>query len=72
MASIKSISAQALRQKDLKQALIVDVRSPMNPLFTPITLKGLTLTNRIVIPPMDQYSATDGEPGPWHGVLAAQ
>lgn len=29
MASVKSISAQALRQKDLKQALIVDVRSPM-------------------------------------------
>jgi len=40
----------------------------MNPLFAPITLKGLTLTNRIVIPPMDQYSATDGLPGPWHAM----
>ena len=29
MTTIKSISAQALRQKDLKQALIVDVRTPM-------------------------------------------
>ena len=29
MTAPKSISAQALRQKDLKQALIVDVRTPM-------------------------------------------
>ncbi|MDL2269749.1 NADH:flavin oxidoreductase/NADH oxidase [Desulfosarcina sp. OttesenSCG-928-A07] len=35
-------------------------------LFTPIDLKGLTLPNRIVIPPMDQYSAQDGCAGNWH------
>ena len=29
MTAVKSISAQALRQKDLKQALVVDVRTPM-------------------------------------------
>ena len=40
----------------------------MNPLFSPITLKGLTLPNRIVIPPMDQYSGADGKPGPWHAM----
>ena len=27
----------------------------MNPLFTPISVGGLNLANRIVIPPMDQY-----------------
>lgn len=32
----------------------------MNILFSPITLGGLTVPNRIVIPPMCQYSATDG------------
>ena len=29
MTAVKSISPQALRQKDLKQALVVDVRTPM-------------------------------------------
>ena len=38
----------------------------MNPLFSPIKIKGLTLSNRIVVPPMDQYSADHGSPGNWH------
>ena len=40
----------------------------MNPLFTPISVGGLNLANRIVIPPMDQYSAQDGRPMPWHSM----
>ncbi|SDF05199.1 NADH:flavin oxidoreductase/NADH oxidase [Desulfovibrio legallii] len=40
----------------------------MNPLFTPIAIDGLTLANRIVIPPMDQYSAQDGSPTAWHSM----
>ena len=40
----------------------------MNPLFSPIKLKGLTLNNRIVVPPMDQYSADNGRPGNWHAM----
>ena len=40
----------------------------MNPLFSPIKLKGLTLANRIVVPPMDQYSAEEGRPGNWHAM----
>ena len=32
-------------------------------LFTPITLRGLTLKNRIWISPMCQYSAVDGKVG---------
>ena len=35
-------------------------------LFTPITLRGLTLPNRIVIAPMCQYSADDGSATDWH------
>ncbi len=35
-------------------------------LFQPMNLDGLTLANRIVIAPMCQYSAQDGEPGTWH------
>ena len=40
----------------------------MNPLFSPIKLKNLTLNNRIVVPPMDQYSAEDGQPVNWHAM----
>ena len=35
-------------------------------LFSPLTLRGLTLKNRIVVSPMQQYSAFNGIPGNWH------
>ena len=35
-------------------------------LFSPITLRGLTVPNRIVVSPMCQYSAVDGTVGDWH------
>lgn len=35
-------------------------------LFTPLTLRGLTLRNRIVVSPMSQYSSVDGAPTDWH------
>jgi len=38
----------------------------MSHLFTPVTLRGLTLPNRIVIAPMCQYSAVAGEATDWH------
>jgi anthraniloyl-CoA monooxygenase len=36
------------------------------PMFTPLRLRELLLTNRIVVSPMCQYSAEDGTPGDWH------
>ncbi|WP_374116950.1 bifunctional salicylyl-CoA 5-hydroxylase/oxidoreductase [Streptomyces sp. MNU76] len=36
------------------------------PMFTPFRLRGLTLRNRVVVSPMDMYSATDGVPGDVH------
>lgn len=38
----------------------------MSELFKPITLNGVTLRNRVVVPPMCQYSASDGLPNDWH------
>ena len=35
-------------------------------LFEPISLRELTLANRIVVEPMTQFSAHDGTPGDWH------
>jgi anthraniloyl-CoA monooxygenase len=36
------------------------------PMFTAYTLRGLTLPNRIVVSPMDVYSAIDGVPNDFH------
>ncbi|GAA2306761.1 bifunctional salicylyl-CoA 5-hydroxylase/oxidoreductase [Streptomyces hawaiiensis] len=36
------------------------------PMFTPFRLRGLTLRNRVVVSPMDMYSAVDGVPGDFH------
>ena len=38
----------------------------MSALFTPFTLKGVTLRNRIAVPPMCQYMAQDGFTTDWH------
>jgi 2,4-dienoyl-CoA reductase-like NADH-dependent reductase (Old Yellow Enzyme family) len=38
----------------------------MTQLFSPYALGGLTLPNRIVIAPMCQYSAADGNASDWH------
>ena len=36
------------------------------PMFTPYTVRGLTLKNRVVVSPMAQYSAVDGVAGDYH------
>ncbi|RYF62493.1 MAG: NADH:flavin oxidoreductase/NADH oxidase, partial [Comamonadaceae bacterium] len=38
----------------------------MSALFQPFTLKSITLRNRIAVPPMCQYSATQGLISDWH------
>jgi len=38
----------------------------MSHLFSPITLGSLTLPNRIVVAPMCQYSASEGQATDWH------
>ncbi len=35
-------------------------------LFSPLTIRNLTLKNRIAVSPMQMYCATDGKPGNWH------
>jgi 2,4-dienoyl-CoA reductase-like NADH-dependent reductase (Old Yellow Enzyme family) len=37
-------------------------------LLSPITIKGVTLKNRIIVSPMSQYSSEDGFAGDWHFV----
>jgi 2,4-dienoyl-CoA reductase-like NADH-dependent reductase (Old Yellow Enzyme family) len=40
----------------------------MSKLFSPITIGGLPIANRIVVSPMCQYSAVDGLAQPWHHI----
>ncbi len=40
--------------------------APIPPMFTPYTLRGMTLANRVVVSPMCTYSAEDGMPTDFH------
>ena len=44
------------------------VETDLPPMFTPFRLRGMTLANRVVVSPMDMYSAEDGEIGDFHFV----
>lgn len=44
----------------------VDSGQPPPPMFTPFRLRGMTLHNRVIVSPMDMYSATDGTPNDFH------
>ena len=48
-----------LRDPEFVEAVHPDPRPPM---FTPLQLRGLELSNRVVVSPMDMYSAVDGTP----------
>ena len=41
-------------------------RAARPPMFQPFRIGGLELRNRVVVSPMDMYSATDGVPGDFH------
>ena len=38
----------------------------MSHLFSPVTLRGLTLPNRIIVSSMCQYNAQHGNANDWH------
>ncbi len=46
--------------------------SPLPTLFTPLTLRGVTLPNRVVVSPMCQYNSEDGSPLDFHLVHLGQ
>ncbi|HEU4925216.1 MAG TPA: bifunctional salicylyl-CoA 5-hydroxylase/oxidoreductase [Burkholderiales bacterium] len=55
-------------QKVKTQGFDIDLANPPVPMFTPFRLRDMVVENRIVVSPMDQYSAVDGVPGDWHFV----
>ncbi len=44
----------------------LDGDRPVAPMFTPFSLRQMTVQNRIVVSPMATYSARDGVPGDFH------
>ncbi len=44
----------------------VSVDEPAVPMFQPFRLREMVVPNRVVMSPMDMYSAKDGVPGDWH------
>ena len=45
---------------------VPDDRAAPPPMFTPYTVRGVTLKNRVLVSPMAQYSAVDGIVGDYH------
>jgi anthraniloyl-CoA monooxygenase len=54
----------ALKTKE--KGFDIDTANAPVPMFTPFRLRGMVLENRVVVSPMDQYSAVDGVPTDWH------
>ncbi|WP_241777871.1 bifunctional salicylyl-CoA 5-hydroxylase/oxidoreductase [Streptomyces sp. CT34] len=58
-----------LRDREFVDAVAKEAGIPTGtpPMFTPFRLRGLTLRNRVVVSPMDMYSADgEGTPGDFH------
>jgi anthraniloyl-CoA monooxygenase len=63
-ASVQGGAAQGdAAQGDAEQGGAAEPRPPM---FQPFRLGGLELANRVIVSPMDMYSAADGVPGDFH------
>lgn len=59
-AYIESVDRWYMRDQGIESEEIVP------PMFTPLTLRGARIDNRVVVSPMCQYCATDGVPDDWH------
>jgi anthraniloyl-CoA monooxygenase len=56
----------ARREEHPAQSSSVKPQAPIPPMFTPFELRGMALRNRVVVSPMDMYSAEDGAPNDFH------
>jgi anthraniloyl-CoA monooxygenase len=57
---------RAFAEQVRRQGFDVSVDNPSAPMFQPFALREMMLANRVVVSPMDMYSAKDGVPGDWH------
>ena len=77
------ISHENLRARDAKwlagaeqwfdqQATGAKPNAARRPMFVPLRVRGVELKNRVVVSPMAQYRAVDGNPTDWHLVHYAE
>src|SRR5713101_5083403 len=45
---------------------LIPAAAPGPPMFQPFRLRGVQLKNRVIVSPMDMYSAAEGDPGEFH------
>lgn len=57
---------QTFAKQVRRQGFDVSVESPTVPMFQPFRLREMTVANRVVVSPMDMYSAKDGMPNDFH------
>lgn len=57
---------EAVERRFLEDATGRPAPRAIPPMFAPLTLRGLTLANRVVVSPMCMYSARDGTPDDFH------
>lgn len=62
VANVDRTFARQVRERGFD----VSVDEPAVPMFQPFRLRDMTVANRVVVSPMDMYSAKDGVPGDWH------
>jgi anthraniloyl-CoA monooxygenase len=57
---------RAFAQRVREQGFDVSLDRPAVPMFQPLRLRDMVVPNRVVVSPMDMYSAVEGVPGDWH------
>src|SRR6202163_1657078 len=62
VAEVDKAFARQVRARGLD----VDVEKPVAPMFQPLRLREMELSNRAVVSPMCMYSAQEGVPGDFH------
>jgi anthraniloyl-CoA monooxygenase len=62
VAQVDRVFARQAREHDPG----VDTDNPIVPMFQPFRLRDMVVPNRVVVSPMDMYSAVEGVPGDWH------
>jgi anthraniloyl-CoA monooxygenase len=64
-ASLEGVEPEPPRSPMIRAGKERDQNAPP-PMFTPFRLRSLTLHNRVIVSPMDMYSAVDGTPNDFH------
>ncbi|MEO7243114.1 MAG: FAD-dependent monooxygenase, partial [Variovorax sp.] len=65
-AYVKELDSWWAHKANADLGLAIDEKAPPPPMFTPFKLRDMWLVNRVVVSPMNMYSAVDGTPGDFH------